>query len=119
MPFTIVSSKKRGGLVGVRDPGLLQSIAHRPQTAFGGVEQFPDVFTKAAVYLESVATYHVFLDANKRTALSTAAVFLHLNGFELSVPIAETERFIVAAAQRHHSLVEIAAWLKKRSKKRR
>ena len=108
--------EETGGMLGVREENLLQSIAHRPKTAFGGIEQFPGVFLKAAVYLESVATYHVFLDGNKRTALSTAAVFLRLNGFDTNFPIATTERFILKAAQRQHSLEDIAAWLKKHSK---
>ncbi len=104
--------EETGGLLGVRDPGLLESIAHRPKTAFGGVEQFPDIFTKAAVYLESIATYHVFLDGNKRTALSATAVFLNMNGFSTAFPIDESERFMIASAQRQHSLAGIAAWLK-------
>ncbi len=108
--------EETGGMLGVREENLLQSIAHRPKTAFGNVEQFTDLFTKAAVYLESIATYHVFLDGNKRTALSTATVFLHLNGYEATFPVPATEKFIIAAAQRQHSLEEIAAWLKKRSK---
>src|ERR1700683_2138672 len=107
--------EETGGMVGVRESGLLQSIAQRPKTAFGGVEQFPDVFSKAAVYLESIATYHVFLDGNKRTALSTTAVFLHLNGHDATFPIRQTEDFVLASAQRHYSLEEIASWLKKHS----
>ena len=113
--------EETGGMLGVREENLLQSIAHRPKTAFGDVERFPDVFTKAAVYLESIATYHVFLDGNKRTALSSAAIFLHLNGFETSFPVENAERFMLAVAQRQRSLEEIVAWLKKhakRSKKR-
>lgn len=111
--------EETGGMLGVREANLLQSIAQRPKTAFGGVEQFPDIFTKAAVYLESIATYHVFLDGNKRTALSAAAVFLHMNGFSASFPTAVTEHFMLAAAQRHRSLEDIAAWLKKHSKSAR
>ena len=109
--------EETGGMLGVREENLLQSIAQRPKTAFGGVEQFPDVFTKAAVYLESIATYHVFLDGNKRTALSIATAFLHVNGYGATFPITATEKFMVAAAQRKYSLEEIAAWLKKHSKR--
>lgn len=108
--------EETGGMLGVREENLLQSIAQRPKTAFGGAEQFLDLFTKAAVYLESLATYHVFLDGNKRTALSAAAVFLRLNGRETVFPIATTEKFMVAAAQRKYSLEDIATWLKKHSK---
>lgn len=111
--------EETGGMLGVRDANLLASIPERPKTAFGGVEKFPDVFTKAAVYLESIATYHVFLDGNKRTALTVAGVFLALNGYQTTFPLQESEDFVLAAAQRHKSLDDIAAWLKKRSRKKR
>src|SRR3989338_6738123 len=94
--------EETGGMLGVREESLLQSIAHRPKTAFRNVEQFSDLFTKAAVYLESIATYHVFLDGNKRAALSAAAVFLRLNGYEMVFPIATAEKLVVAAAQRKY-----------------
>jgi death-on-curing protein len=107
------------GMLGVREENLLLSIAERPKTTFGGTAQFPDMFTKAAVYLESIATYHVFLDGNKRTALTVAAVFLLLNGYQTTLPVEESEVFMVAAAQRHKTLSEIATWLKKHSRKKK
>ena len=109
--------EETGGSLGVREHGLLRSIAERPKAAFGGVEQFPDVFTKAAAYLEAIATYHVFIDGNKRTALSVAGVFLALNGYTTTFPVEESEDFMLAAAQRQHSLEEVAIWLKGKSKK--
>jgi len=111
--------EETGGVVGVRDARLLQSIAERPKTSLGGAEQFPDIFTKAAVYLESLATYHIFLDGNKRTALTVAGVFLALNGYQTTFPIAESENFMLASAQRQKTLEEIATWLKKRSRKKK
>ena len=75
----------------------------------------------AAAHAIYIVQGHVFLDGNKRTALSSAAIFLHLNGFETSFPVENAERFMLAAAQRQRSLEEIVAWLKKhakRSKKR-
>ncbi|MBI5457881.1 type II toxin-antitoxin system death-on-curing family toxin [Candidatus Kaiserbacteria bacterium] len=110
--------EETGGMLGVREENLLQSIAARPKTTFGNTEQFSGVFTKAAVYLESIATYHVFLDGNKRTALSVAAVFLLLNGYEMMLPVEESETFMLAAAQRQKTLEETAAWLKKHSRKK-
>jgi death-on-curing protein len=105
------------GSFGVRDENLLRSIAERPKTSFGGEERFPTLFLKAAVYLESLATYHVFVDGNKRTAITVVGVFLHINAYELELDIEKTEEFILAAAQKQISLVEIAAWLEKNSKK--
>ncbi|KKW07265.1 MAG: death-on-curing family protein [Candidatus Kaiserbacteria bacterium GW2011_GWC2_49_12] len=95
--------EETGGSLGLRDTHLLLSIAERPKTSFGGTEQFPDVFTKAAVYLESISMYHVFIDGNKRTALTVAG--------------AESEKFMLAAAQHQKTLKDIAEWLKKRTRR--
>lgn len=107
-----------GGSLGVREENLLRSIAERPKTAFGGQEQFPTPFLKAAAYMEAIATYHVFVDGNKRTSITVAQIFLRANGFEiLSLSIDESEAFILAVAQRQHKLEIIAAWLEKNYKK--
>lgn len=106
-----------GGSLGLREENLLYSIAERPKAAFGGQEQFPTLFLKAAAYIESVATYHVFIDGNKRTAITTAEVFLKINGVEIpSLPVEKTEEFILAVAQRKYTLEQIAAWLEKNSR---
>ena len=107
-----------GGLLGVREENLLRSIAERPKTSFGGQEQFSTIFLKAAAYLEAIATYHVFVDGNKRTSVMVAETFLRANGFEIAIfKIEEAEAFILAAAQKQKTLDEIAAWLEKNSKK--
>jgi death on curing protein len=106
-----------GGSLGVREENLLRSIAERPKTAFGGAEQFPTLFIKAAAYLEAIATYHVFVDGNKRTAAMVAEVFLRANGFEIPIlKIEEAEEFIIAVAQKQKRFDEIAMWLEKNSK---
>jgi len=48
--------------MGVKDLGLLLSIA---------------------VYLESIAKYHPFVDGNKRTAIAAALRFLNLKSYKL------------------------------------
>jgi death-on-curing protein len=106
-----------GGSLGVRDENLLHSLAERPKASFGGTEQFPTLFLKAATYLEAIATYHVFVDGNKRTAIAATGVFLRANGYEIvSLSTEEAEEFILEAAQRQKTLEEIATWLEKNSK---
>ena len=53
---------KTDGSHGIRDVGLLISLTERPKAIFGGKEFYKTVFKKAAVYLESLVKYHVFLD---------------------------------------------------------
>lgn len=107
--------EETGGLMGVRDEHLLRSIAERPKASFGGVEQFSTIFLKAAAYLESIATYHIFLDGNKRTGLSVASVFLRANGYDIHLPVEESEAFMIEAAQRRKTAGEIAQWFEDKS----
>lgn len=71
-----------GGQHGVRDKGLLESVAEAPYGEYFGEVLYPTIFDKAAKYLFDFANYQVFLDGNKRTGLATAATLLELNGLQ-------------------------------------
>ena len=105
-----------GGSHGVRDVHLLASIAHKPQSQFGGNELYPNLHMKAAILLEAIANYHVFVDGNKRTSLITAARFLALNGYQFTATNADAEKTILAVATKKLDVKELASWLKKNSK---
>ncbi|MBP9762827.1 type II toxin-antitoxin system death-on-curing family toxin [Patescibacteria group bacterium] len=106
-----------GGREGIRDMGLLYSIAERPKTGMLGRDFYSTLFMKGAASLEALATYHVFVDGNKRTAITVASLFLKLNGYELELSEKETLDFMLAVATKKKSVKEIARWLKDRSKK--
>lgn len=106
-----------GGSHGVRDPHLLASIAEKPRSTFGGRDLYPGIFTKAAVYLEAVVNYHVFIDGNKRTGIIVAGRFLFLNGYELTATDREVEKFVLRVAIEKPEMDKIAAWFKVHSKK--
>ena len=53
------------------------------------------------------------MDGNKRTALSSAAIFLQMNGYVLVNSHEEEVEFAVSVDNQNLSLEEIAAWLKK------
>lgn len=106
-----------GGRAGIRDVGLLQSIAERPKIGMMGQEFYPDIYSKTAALLEGLATYHVFTDGNKRTAITVAGIFLRANGHELMVSNQAAYRFVLAAAQKKKSVEEVAKWLKKHAKR--
>lgn len=108
--------EETGGSLGVREEHLLLSLAERPKSSFAGVEKFQTIFTKAASYLEAIAMYHVFVDGNKRTAITVAGVFLRANRYQASLPIDESEQFILRVVTEKLSIEEIAAWLEKNSK---
>jgi len=106
-----------GGMHSVRDIGLLMSIAEKPKSRFGGKELYEGVFQKAAIFLESLVQYHVFIDGNKRTGAVSSARFLFINGYELIATNKELENFVMKMAVDKLDLDTISTWLKKHSRK--
>lgn len=72
-----------GGPIGVRDIGLLESAVHRPRASVLGQDAYPDLLTKAAALLHSLARNHALFDGNKRLAWLATYVFCAKNGVEL------------------------------------
>lgn len=107
--------EETGGSHGVRDVGLLQSAVQAPSSGFGDQEFYPSVFEKAAVLMRSIVQNHPFVDGNKRTGISAAAMTLVLNGYTLTASQQEFEDFAVDVATDHPSVEEIATWLKERT----
>lgn len=100
-----------GGTGGILDLGMLLSAVNRPQAGFEGRDLYPDLFAKAAALLDSLVRNHPFLDGNKRTAITAAALFLQLNGRSLEVEPSEMVRFTLQCAQSQRTLEEISMWL--------
>ena len=82
-----------GGDPGIRDAGLLESAVAMPAAQVAGEFLHEDLFAMAAAYLFHLCKNHPFLDGNKRTALSSALVFLVLNETELDASDAARVRF--------------------------
>ena len=104
-----------GGTHGVRDEKRLASLTLAPQQEVFGAKQYPDIFQKAAVYARNLIGDHPFVDGNKRTAVTTAVIFLNRNSYELIAKPKELEDFAVKIAVSKLGVPEIAAWLKKHS----
>lgn len=100
-----------GGLHGVRDENRLKSVVAAPKQEVFGEEQYKTVHEKAAVYLRNIIAGHPFVDGNKRTAVTSAGIFLARNGVQLQADSKELEDFAVRIATDHLSVEEIAAWL--------
>ena len=66
------------------DIGLLGSAIARPQTTAFGEDAYPDIWTKAAALLHSIVKNHALVDGNKRLGWLATAVFLEINGIEIS-----------------------------------
>lgn len=106
-----------GGSLGVREPGMLASIAEKPKTSFGGNDLYPDIYTKAAALYEGLCNYHVFIDGNKRAAAICMYRFLAMNGYELTATNNELESYTLFIATKNPPIEDVAVWIKKHSKK--
>ena len=73
-----------GDLAPIRDLGLLGSAVARPQTTAFGEDAYSDIWTKAAALLHSIVKNHALVDGNKRLGWLATAVFLEINGVEIS-----------------------------------
>ncbi|HBB6657844.1 TPA: type II toxin-antitoxin system death-on-curing family toxin [Salmonella enterica] len=71
-----------GGVPGMAEPGRADAIIHRVLNMHY-YEGITDVYDLASVYLVAIARGHIFNDANKRTALFVAQVFLKRNGVDI------------------------------------
>jgi death-on-curing protein len=96
-----------GGPLEVRDVGLLESAVHRPRASVLGQDAYPDVLTKAAALLHSLARNQPLVDGNKRLAWLGTYVFCAKNGIELDPDDDAAYELVVAVAA--GSLDEVGA----------
>ena len=68
----------------VRDVGLLEAAAARPQASAFGEDAYPTVHQKAAALLHSIVRNHALVDGNKRLGLAAVIAFYGVNGRSLT-----------------------------------
>ena len=101
-----------GGLVGVRDDGLVESAIAAAENvwAYGG----GDIFDVAAAYAFHLSQAQAFFDGNKRTAVAAAFVFLVGNGIPVSNKHDEqVYDALIAIAERRMTKSELATLFRK------
>jgi death on curing protein len=109
-----IAERATGGKVAVRDVGLLESASARPQATAFGVDAYPDLDTKAAALLHSLARNHALVDGNKRLALGALIAFYGINGRRLALTNdAAYELVMLIATGQLDSVSDIAAILEK------
>lgn len=107
-----------GGADGLRDQGLLESAVAAPQATFGGESPFSDLVEVAAAYLFYLCRNHPFLDGNKRTAMTSAIVFLRLNGIWTPPDGPDWEALVLDVASSRIDREETTARLRKLLRRR-
>jgi death-on-curing protein len=79
-----------GGSFGIRDRGALESALARPRSGY-----YTDLIQEPAALWESLSQNRPFVDGNKRIAVTLAAAFLKVNGFELNFDDIEAYSFLI------------------------
>ncbi|MFN3865971.1 MAG: type II toxin-antitoxin system death-on-curing family toxin [Demequina sp.] len=82
----------------VRDIGLLDASAQRPQTTLLGADAYPTLEMKAAALVHSVVANHPLGDGNERLGWHALTVFLALNGRNVTLTHDEAFDLTVAVA---------------------
>jgi death-on-curing protein len=100
-----------GGMPGLRDENLLESTLARPRQRYA-YEPGADLATLAAAYGYGLARNHPYNDGNKRVAFVVMAVFLGLNGYELTARDTDVVTTIVALAADEIDEEMLADWIR-------
>jgi death on curing protein len=101
-----VAARVLGSDPPIRDAGLLESAVARPQATAFGTDAYPDLDSKAAALLHSLARNHALVDGNKRLALAAVIAFYGVNGRRLTLTNDEAYDLIIDVATGHLDSVE-------------
>ncbi len=93
-----IAARVIDGQLALRDAGLLESAAARPQATVFGANAYPDLHSKTAALLISICKNRALVDENKRVALAAAIVMLGLNGWVLTLTNDEAYDLVIAIA---------------------
>lgn len=105
-----------GGTHGIIEENRLKSLAIAPSQIVFGREQYSTIYEKAAVYMRNIIGDHLFIDGNKRTAVTVTGIFLSRNGYKLNAEPKSLEDFTVKIATEGLSIEEIALWIEENTK---
>lgn len=105
-----ISLSEHGGAPGIRDQALLASALARPHNLLAYGE--PGLHELAAAYTAGIVKNHPFIDGNKRTGFLAGAVFLQINGLELTASEPEATHIIVGLAAGEVSEAQLAEWFR-------
>jgi len=103
--------REHGGLLGLRDDGLLESALARPRHRWS-FEPETDLPSLAASYGFGLIKNHPFLDGNKRIGFVAMNMFLLVNGFEIEAPEPEVITIMVQIASSTLDESGLVEWLR-------
>jgi death on curing protein len=107
--------KRYGGILGIRDRGLLASALAQPKMTLQKKFLHRTIFDKAAAYGFHVCRDHPFTDGNKRIAFVLMDLFLQKNGWNLEATEVEAYETMIQLASGNLTKLDLSTWLKAHS----
>lgn len=104
-----------GEHIGVKNPHLLESALHRPQSSAFGEDAYLSIWEKSAALFESLGQNHPFQNANKRTAFTALLLFLRYNGYRFIMDQKQAENFTVDMVNHKFTFQELTSLIKEYS----
>ncbi|WP_098741517.1 type II toxin-antitoxin system death-on-curing family toxin [Paenibacillus sp. EZ-K15] len=104
-----------GEHIGVKNPHLLESALHRPQSSAFGEDAYLSIWEKSAALFESLGQNHPFQNANKRTAFTALLLFLRYNGYRFIMEQKQAEDFTVDMVNHKFTFQELTSLIKEYS----
>jgi death on curing protein len=93
----------------------LESALARPVNLF--LHEKTDLADLAAAYAHGIVKNHPFNDGNKRTASAVAAMFLDINGIEITMTEQEVTVMVLSLTDRSITQKQFAELLRQHSRK--
>lgn len=96
----------------IKNHNPLDYLIEAVQTEMYGVELYPSISKKAAIYLHNIICNHIFHDGTKRTGLESALLFLEKNNFALKSEVTDEELISLAIeiANGQKDIASITEW---------
>ncbi|WP_194540538.1 type II toxin-antitoxin system death-on-curing family toxin [Paenibacillus sp. JZ16] len=104
-----------GEHIGVKNPHLLESALHRPQSSAFGEDAYLSIWEKSAALFESLGQNHPFQNANKRTAFTALLLFLRYNGYRFIMGQKQAENLTVDMVNHKFTFQELTSLIKEYS----
>ncbi len=103
--------KATGGLLGIRDEGLLDSALASPFQTFDDAELYPGICAKIARLCVGLIKNHPFTDGNKRVGTLTLLILLELNHIDIPFTDDKLIQIGIEVAENKMTDTDLAEWL--------
>lgn len=115
----VAEQERQLSLYGLGEPGIiskatLESAVKSPMATFDGQYLYIGIFQMAAAYLVRLVKAHAFGNANKRTGLACALVFLKMNNVNIQASNEELVDLVIAAATGNGDLEPVERFFEER-----